>query len=215
MTTRTVPTPSNLNYQITFVAQIRQFTKQSTHHQLKLDDGTGVIEAKRYIDIEKMEEDEPDMELDQYVRVYGRLKAFNNKRYIAVHVIRPVTDFNEVNYHLLEATAVHLYSTQGLPGQQGAGAGGDGMFVDGDNKGAAGMAGAAPGAKRINCSPTALKLYNFIKTAAVGNEGVHLQVITSGTGMTAREVMASADELLGLGEIYTTLDDETWAILEY
>jgi replication factor A2 len=30
-----------------------------------------------------------------------------------------------------------------------------------------------------------------------------------------REVITAADELLGQGLIYTTVDDETWAILDY
>jgi hypothetical protein len=33
--------------------------------------------------------------------------------------------------------------------------------------------------------------------------------------MSVRDALTAADELLGQGLIYTTVDDETWAILEY
>jgi replication factor A2 len=33
--------------------------------------------------------------------------------------------------------------------------------------------------------------------------------------MPVNEVFKAGDELLGLGVIYTTVDDETWAVLEY
>ncbi|KAL0944648.1 uncharacterized protein CTRU02_202535 [Colletotrichum truncatum] len=208
--------------QVTFVAQIRQISPQPTNITLKLDDGTGVIEAKKWVDTDKKDDDASNLELEGYVRVWGRLKSFNGKRHVGAHFIRPVSDFNEVNYHLLEATYVHLYYTKGpLNGGGGAGAGGgDGMFVDG-NDGYDGAAqggntgGSAHAGKLRGCSPAAQKMFNFINNAPGGNEGVHINQISSGAGLSIRDVMGAADELLGQGLIYTTIDDETWAILDY
>jgi replication factor A2 len=150
----------------------------------------------------------------QYVRVWGRLKSFNNKKNVGAHVIRPVDDFNEVNYHLLEATYVHLYFTKGaVPGANGAG--GDGMFVDGAAYSAAGNTGAGGGDKLPGATALGRKMYNFLMNAPGGNEGVHLNVIANGTGMSIRDVQAASDELLGFGVIYATVDEETWAVLEY
>lgn len=50
-----------------------------------------------------------------YVRVIGQLKSFNNKRSINAQVMKKITDFNEIQYHLLEAIYVHLYHTRGPP----------------------------------------------------------------------------------------------------
>jgi replication factor A2 len=50
-----------------------------------------------------------------YVRVIGSLKSFNNKRSVNAQVLRKVEDFNEIQYHLLEAVYVHLYHTRGPP----------------------------------------------------------------------------------------------------
>lgn len=168
---------------------------------------------KKWIDADKQDDANADMyELDSYVRVWGRLKSFSNKRHVGAHVIRPVADFNEVNYHLLEAAYVHLYFTKGPLGQDGAGGaanGGDSMFVDGGNYGGAQMPNKLSG-----CGPTAKKMFNFMSGNPGGNEGIHLNMISSSTGMSVRDVLSSADELLGHGLIYTTVDDETWAILE-
>lgn len=51
----------------------------------------------------------------KYVRVIGTMKSFNNKRSVNATVCNLVTDFNEVQYHLLEVMYVHLYHTRGPP----------------------------------------------------------------------------------------------------
>ncbi|PHH86688.1 hypothetical protein CDD83_9886 [Cordyceps sp. RAO-2017] len=203
--------------QITFVGQVRSINPQSTNVTFKLDDGTGQIEVKKWIDADKQDDADPGFELDSHVRVWGRLKSFSNKRHVGAHVIRPVADYNEVNYHLLEATYVHLFFTRGPLGGAGPNTnnnGGDGMFVDGAAP-AADAATAQMPSKLSGCGAPARKMYNFMNDTPGGNEGIHLNVITSSTGMTVRDVLTGADELLGQGLIYTTVDDETWAILEY
>ncbi|RMJ13095.1 hypothetical protein BHE90_011583 [Fusarium euwallaceae] len=199
--------------QITFVGQIRSVNPQPTNITLKIDDGTGQIEVKKWVDADKG--DDTEFELDSHVRVWGRLKSFNSKRHVGAHVIRPVEDFNEVNYHMLEATYVHLYFTKGpLGGQGGANGEGDSMFVDGGGYNDQTGSNAAP-SKLSGCSGLAKKMFNFMNDAPGGNEGVHINIITSSTGLSVRDVLTAADELLGQGLIYTTVDDETWAILEY
>lgn len=203
--------------QVTFVGQIRGVNAQATNITLKIDDGTGQVEVKKWIDGDKPEDAEA-YELESHVRVWGRLKSFSNKRHVGAHAIRPVADFNEVNYHMLEATYVHLYFTKGPLGGAGPGAGGqnggDGMFVD---SGAGYDAGASQqnSGKLSRCAPGAKKMFSFLSSAPGSNEGVDMNIVTTGTGMSARDVLTAADELLGQGLIYTTLNDETWAILEY
>jgi hypothetical protein len=202
--------------QITFVGQVRSVNPQPTNVTLKIDDGTGQIEVKKWIDADKQDEASADQyELDSYVRVWGRLKSFSNKRHVAAQVIRPVTDFNEVNYHLLEATYVHLYLTKGPLGQEGGAANdGDGMFVDGGGYSNGAGAGQMPN-KLSGCSALAKKMFNFMNGTPGANEGAHLNVISTGAGMSVRDVVSASNELLGQGLIYTTVDDETWAILDF
>lgn len=201
--------------QITFVGQVRSVNPQSTNITYKIDDGTGQVEVKKWIDADKHDDADPGFDVDSHVRVWGRLKSFSNKRHVGAHVIRPVADYNEVNYHLLEATYVHLFFTRGPPGAA-AQANPDAMFVDGAPA-APGHEASAPHApsKLSGCSAAAKKMFNFMSNTPAGNEGIHLSVICTSIQMTVRDTLTAADELLGQGLIYTTVDDETWAILEY
>ncbi|KAI1083435.1 replication protein A, subunit RPA32 [Whalleya microplaca] len=204
--------------QVTFVGMVRNISPQTTNITYQLDDGTGVIEVKQWLDADKQDHGgdggRPAFQPAQYVRVWGRLKSFGNKRHVGAHVMKPVTDFNEVNYHLLEATYVHLFFTRGAPG--GAAGGGvgddDSMFVDGGYGG--GADSAHNEAKMKGASAKARKMYNYLNNSPNSNEGINMHVIARDTGMTIQDVMGAAEELLGNGTVYTTLDDETFAILE-
>lgn len=197
--------------QITFVGQIRNVSKQATFYTYKLDDGTGTMEVKQWIDPESNPDDglKPELGESAYARVWGRLKQFNNKRHVGAVVIRPVTDFNEVQYHLLEATAVHLYFTKGpLGGAKQA----DGGLENGYGHDS-GMNGANK-SMPAGLSAGARKMYACLKDGAVTNEGLHVQDLAVRANMDIADVGKAADELLNHGMVYTTVDDQTWAILE-
>ena len=146
-----------------------------------------------------------------YCRVWGRLKAFNNKRHVGAHVIRPITDYNEINYHLLEATAVHLFFTRGPPPSA----------TDGQNgtrtpNGAAAVQDTIMNGRQMpQMSPLARRLYNALKETPQSNEGLHVQMLSSQLGAGVNDVYKAAEELIGTGLIFTTVDDNTWAILEF
>lgn len=107
--------------QICFVGQIRNICTQTTNTTYTLDDGTGTVEVKWWADVEDincMDTSEgavsnPKPVENEWVRVWGRLKAFNNRRHVGVEVIRPIRDKMDITYHLMEATYVHLYFTKG------------------------------------------------------------------------------------------------------
>ncbi len=48
-----------------------------------------------------------------YVRVSGFMKSFGNKKYINASYMRPITDSNEVFYHLAECITVSLTLQRG------------------------------------------------------------------------------------------------------
>ncbi len=81
--------------------------------------------------------------------------------------------------------------------------------------GGSGGGGSSTTNKAAGCSATAQTVFKFLHNAPGGNEGVHLNMISGGTGLGIRDILGAADELLGQGLIYTTIDDETWAVLEY
>jgi replication factor A2 len=120
---------------------------------------------------------------------------------------------NEVSYHLLEATAVHLYFTRGPPGNAAANAnagtaaatGGAAQQQGGGSYGGADLSGYSNVAKRI---------VQYLREAPQSNEGLHQHEIAAKLGIESADVARAGDDLLAGGVIYTTVDDSTWAILE-
>jgi replication factor A2 len=207
VSTLLTPNPS----QVTFVGQVRSTSAQTTNNTYKLDDGTGTVEVKQWIDSDQDESLRPRIEDNSYVRVWGKIKQFNNKKHVGAHFVRPITDFNEISYHLLEATVVHLHFTKGpLTGKGDAnGAGGGGQANGAVANGGVGADGLPPG-----LSAHAKRIYNCLKTSAQSNEGLHTADIAHRLQMESADLQKGGDELLELGAIYTTVDDQTWAILE-
>ena len=209
--------------QVTFVGQVRSVNPQTTNITYRIDDGTGIIDVKRWLDADKIDDDALNRLLvpDTYVRVWGRLLTFNGKKHVGAHCMRVVEDFNEVNYHMLEATYVHLSLTRAGQVKNEGGGDGDGMFVDGGYGAGAGSGadtggyGSVVSSKLSGCSSNAHKVFNFLANfPAAGNDGVHANLAASSIGMPMRDVLGAGEELLQNGLIYVTLDDETWAVLD-
>ena len=207
--------------QVTFVGQIRNISKQTTNVTYKLDDGTGSMEVKVWIDAETYaNQDESNQKTEpaeqQYVRVWGRLKAFNNRRHVGATIVRPIQDFNEIQYHLLEATVVHLHFTRGplesLQAKGGANGNSNSMASGGykqQNGSAVSGTGLPP-----SVSMATRRVHKVLMDTEQTPEGMHMQTIAMQTGLDISEVQKAGDELQGLGLIYTTVDDNTWAILD-
>lgn len=152
----------------------------------------------------------------QYLRVYGRLKEFSGKRHVGAHSVRLITDHNEISFHLLEAAYVHLYYTRGPPETMIKPEGGGGMFVD-QNPNRNNQAPAAGGLGAFatkSMTPIARKVLMELHNAPQNNEGLHIRQISASLKMQVSEVYKGCDELLGMGIIYTTIDEETFAVLE-
>ncbi|KAL8672777.1 MAG: hypothetical protein Q9168_002771 [Polycauliona sp. 1 TL-2023] len=215
--------------QITFVGQIRNISTQTTNITYKLDDGTGTVEVKQWIDSEASAMDlgggaggapkSNGLVEDGWAHVWGRLKAFNNRRHVGAHVIRPVADKMEITYHLLEATYVHLYYTRGPLEPSGGAGGGKGGQTDeqygGDGGGGGGGEMGMGGGRGIpNVSQNARRVLQCLKETPQNNEGLNVQHVAASLRMPLTEVTKAGDELLTQSLIFTTVDDTTWAILD-
>jgi replication factor A2 len=142
---------------------------------------------------------------DTYVRVTGQLKSFHNKRHIGAHHIRPVKDHNEVIFHLLEATSIHLYHTRGPPDAT--------KSVQSFNRGQP-MEGVIPGnmAKQGSdfghLEPLQRQIMMLVHTAPPSNEGVHVQTIAQTIHASSASVLQAVEQLTTEGLLYTTIDDD-------
>ena len=74
---------------------------------------------------------------------------------------------------------------------------------------------AMNGRQMPNVSIGARKVYGVLANSLQNNEGLHVQNIAASLQMNVQEVMKAGDELLSHSMIYTTVDDNTWALLEF
>lgn len=209
---KTVEIDSSEVSQVTIVGQVRNISVQHTNTTYKLDDGTGTIDVKVWaeadVDQSESARQRPKPREMGYARVWGTLKVLNNKRHVGATVIRPVTDFNEVSYHLLEATYMHLYFTRGPPDSLTRSEGGAG------GKSAQANGGGHIDSKLSGMSAKARAVFMVLRDTPHTNEGLHAQDIAMRSGLELNEVLKAGDELQGMGAIYTTVDDSTWQILD-
>ncbi|KAF2667609.1 single-stranded DNA-binding replication protein A medium subunit [Microthyrium microscopicum] len=204
---------------ITFIGQVRKVAILETHIRYSIDDGTGVMEVKKWTDSAQKDRIQdgsmPNLpSQDDYVKVFGTLKAFNDKRHVGANFVRKIDDPNEIPHHFLEATLVHLQLTRGEP-NAGNGAtagqnGGDSAMYDGYSAGAGG-AGMNPKLARV--SEHARQVYKFLETQPQGHEGLNVEVIAQAINLPINVAKRAGDELQDAGLTFATEDDGTWAIL--
>jgi len=102
--------------QITIVGQIVSSVIASTNIELVIDDGTGKIDVRHWVEMDDnqyLQEQHSKLTDGTYVRVIGHLRALHKKRNIMAFRIQPLEDLNELTFHLLEVIQVHLFNTKG------------------------------------------------------------------------------------------------------
>jgi len=206
---------------VTFVGNITNMVTSSTNASCSIEDGTGSIDVRMWIDSADDENGKLDgLTQGVYVRVIGNLKSFNNKRSVNATIMKKVTDFNEIQYHLLEATYVHLYHTRGPPPTDGQGAGAM-QGVTRNQQPAATRPAQDPYAANNNATTSnnnygdlnalGRKIMGYIERIGTDNipaEGLYVENISRGIGASRPQVEEEIENLLGEGLLYTTNDSE-------
>mmetsp|Transcript_21551 Transcript_21551/g.25952 ORF Transcript_21551/g.25952 Transcript_21551/m.25952 type:complete len:223 (-) Transcript_21551:326-994(-) len=98
---------------LTLVGKIVSSQASSTSMQYTLDDSTGKVPVRFWLDQSSGADKTTEWKVGTYVRVYGHLRQFQGQRSVVAFTLRPVTDFNEVTYHMLETIFVHQHRLSG------------------------------------------------------------------------------------------------------
>ncbi|KOS15849.1 rfa2-dna replication factor 36 kda subunit [Malassezia pachydermatis] len=100
--------------QVSLVAWIRSINRNTTNVQYTLDDGTGQIDVRQWVD-HSLDEGGQTEEFteNQFVRILGEIKSFNNKRSITAASVAVIEDHNEYLFHQLEVIQAHLALLKG------------------------------------------------------------------------------------------------------
>ncbi|XP_059460625.1 replication protein A 32 kDa subunit A isoform X2 [Corylus avellana] len=101
---------------VTLVGMVFDKLGRNTDVGFNLDDGTGRIGCRRWIN-ENFDTTEMEKILDgMYVRVNGHLKSFKGVKQVVAFSVRPVTNFDEVAFHFIDCIHNHLQSKSQLQG---------------------------------------------------------------------------------------------------
>ncbi|KAH7293791.1 hypothetical protein KP509_28G042500 [Ceratopteris richardii] len=199
---------------VTILGMVHNKEERSTDVSFLLDDGTGRVEVKRWIDGQDTFENEQIAALQDgvYVRVHGHLRSFQGKRNIVAFSVRPVTDFNEVTYHFLECIFVHLHNSKA-----------NGMAVKGPSISSPNygnpVGGGAPsqyvtpnmtgvGGSMDECQKRVHSV--FEEPSSLSSEvGLHIDDVARRIpGFTKKQVKDAIEFLVNEGLIYSTIDDD-------
>ncbi|KAF8651484.1 hypothetical protein AX16_004782 [Volvariella volvacea WC 439] len=193
--------------QITVVAQVINVQKPQTNWVFTLDDGTGRMDARHWVDSTNEAEQEKwsGIEPNTYIRVSGNVKSFSGKRYINATHIRPVKNVHEIYFHILEAITVVLMIEKGTPHAGG-----------GAESSSGGGQGSGVNDAYSHLAPLHRNIIKVIQSQNPGPEGVHVSTIARGASQDgdAYKLSQALEELMEQGIIYNTIDVSHFNITE-
>uniref|UniRef100_A0A7S1X5A6 Replication protein A C-terminal domain-containing protein n=1 Tax=Tetraselmis chuii TaxID=63592 RepID=A0A7S1X5A6_9CHLO len=203
---------------VSLVARIVEAQEAATCLSFKVDDGTGTLDVRYWVDNEEselMQQNKAQWRVDAHVRIHGNVRSFNGERQVVAYSIRPITDFNEVTFHYLHAIFQHEHTTR----------------MNGANPAAPSPMGVKPQAAAVAAPFMAAPAAGGID--AIGDDGLnHAQRLckqifespecaNSEVGFTAGEVMGRLNGQLSAQQVkdaveflvmechvYTTTDDD-------
>lgn len=106
-------------HRVRFVAAVRNYEDMSTNIEYDVEDGTGMIKVKEWLDDHKentktAEMREKTKKEHVYIKVTGQLKDFNGNKQVVADSIRPLATGNELAHHFLEVVYVEQQNRQKL-----------------------------------------------------------------------------------------------------
>lgn len=204
-------------HNLTLLGKIVRADDSSTSLVYDIDDGTGKVEVKIWVDSEDPDgqaKNKEEWKVGSYVRVYGHLRAFQGKRGVIAFNMRPVTDFNEITYHFLEVVYCNSHNLKRAaeattaPGAAMPSAAANNAYAA-PNGGAAPVAAAGAGvAATGSCSDQVFQIFNGPQGAS--DVGVHVNEVAKQLNgrFTEPQVREAVEHLVNEGHLYSTIDDD-------
>lgn len=185
---------------VSFVGVIRKVENQTSAVILTIEDGTGSVDVKRWVDDKTTtaaEETETFQAMENsYVYVTGALNEFNQKKAIQQSKIVQITDHNEVLYHMLYSISNHL-EAQGLLNVGAVKSEGNGLFVSADS--------AASGSDGLDIQDRIMSVITSNSLAMP--EGVPVSWISGSLGVSVDVIQDKCQFLAEQGKIYQGYDE--------
>jgi replication factor A2 len=200
-------------YHLKIIGCIVDVKEQSTNNVYTIEDGTGRIDIKLWIDENDESAAEKKLKWVQgrYVQVVGKLKDFNGVKSCMAHNMKEVTDFNVLTHHSVEAIYQHLHFTKGPVGSIGSGGAAANIAVWGSKGTGSAVSGHMQGGGTIMDAIT--QLYNVHGHCA--NDGAGLSVAFMTSELRGRfgpqQIKDQLEMMASEGHLYTTVDNDHYA----
>ncbi|ODV96317.1 hypothetical protein PACTADRAFT_75465 [Pachysolen tannophilus NRRL Y-2460] len=177
---------------VSFIGVIRNVVDNTSSLTLTVEDGTGSIDVRKWLDDSANESPASQLPVGIYVYVTGALKEFNGKKNLQHATVRPIIDHNEVLYHHLSAIVTHLHA-QGLSTNNN-GQNSNPLFV--------------PNTDGNESKSNVERIYEFIHDQTPSMpEGVPIQLIAQTLNLMVEDVQLHCAKLTEDGKVYHGYDD--------
>eukprot|EP00475_Leptophrys_vorax_P012109 TRINITY_DN18547_c0_g1_i2.p1 TRINITY_DN18547_c0_g1~~TRINITY_DN18547_c0_g1_i2.p1 ORF type:complete len:307 (-),score=29.79 TRINITY_DN18547_c0_g1_i2:142-1062(-) len=213
---------------IVLLGKVTARQDQETHVGVTIDDGTGKVEVRQWVDESSDHATLETIKTNVYVRVHGHLRLQSGKKFVIAHAIRPVTDHNEVTFHFLDAIFVFMHTKkmqagggaqgmetspqQPMAGQQQQGQQQFGnaynQYVPSPGPAAAAAAGGGGGSRINEIRLMVQRFFEEPQNISV-QRGIHYMTVTERLqGVSERDVREAIEFLVNEGLLYSTIDDD-------
>ncbi|CAN6600333.1 hypothetical protein TRVA0_001S08702 [Trichomonascus vanleenenianus] len=195
------------------VAQVRSVAANMGNFMYRVEDGTGSLEFKVWLDKhgrrgggDDMDvdagEDESEFKPNDYVSVVGSVRVFNGKNSFNVNKIRKVEDFNEITCHIAKCIAAHLHFTKGSQDSAAASNANGNTAAANTNTGGSELfvAGAALS------NNVQQQIFAVLKNGPQ-DTGTHVEEISRKLNMKLADIMREVEEMEGNGACYQGEDN--------
>ena len=93
-------------HNVKLIGAVRSVEKSSTSYNYEIEDGTGLMSVKEWVDnadtLEVQQLRDEAATEHQYIRIIGKMQEYEGKKQIVAYSVRKCRDLNEMTYHFLE-----------------------------------------------------------------------------------------------------------------
>ncbi|KAK9070237.1 hypothetical protein SSX86_010637 [Deinandra increscens subsp. villosa] len=97
---------------VSVVGMVFNIVERNLDVTFTLDDGTGKLDCKRWLNEPFDRLQMEDIREGIYVHVDGHLKSFKGEKHVAVFSVRPVTNFDEITFHFIACIHNHMRTSK-------------------------------------------------------------------------------------------------------
>lgn len=214
-------------YQVKLVGAVRAVESQSTNINFEIEDGTGLVEVKQWLDDNDCqavaEMREQCLKENIYVKMVGQVKDYDGKKTLVAYSVRPLNSSNELTHHMLEVVysqesakradsivtpnAIHSNAMGGSSTSAGVGFGASSGSSGNQLQAASGGGG---GQDDVQSAVSEYVRVEGERIEVGANVQSCIDSLTKGGRYNESQIRQAIDHLASEGHIYSTINEENY-----